>query len=244
MGFVKQHEQEKNNNDLSLDRAREVKRRAKVLAESGTLPPAGPWLAGHYYNSALLRVDVCFEKAVRYYLTRYRAADINNSLSTAFRLGFPPDLIVPFWPRVRRQVNSLKHESIIKTEGPAMPPQELLIVIERLLATIEWLFTHGPAPKEPPTLKYSGNPSRKSALGKQRKWLGDFTIRWHVLGAVMYDAWPVGLWLLGLALAGLVGWSLSTCTSSAVRYAGTTLEIFGVLSVAHGLHRLRRKFEP
>lgn len=154
LGFVKQHEQEKNNNDLSLDRAREVKRRAKVLAESGTLPPAGPWLAGHYYNSALLRVDVCYEQAVRYYLTRYRAADINDSLSTAFRLGFPPDLIVPFWPRVRRQVNSLKHESIIKTEGPAMPPQELLIVIERLLATIEWLFTHGPAPKEPPTLRY------------------------------------------------------------------------------------------
>jgi hypothetical protein len=152
--FVDQYQREKNNNNLSLNRALEVKRLAKVLAEIGRLPTDGPWLAGHYYNSALLRVDVCYEQAVRYYLTKNQVANMNESLITAFRLGFPPDLIVPFWPRVRRQVNSLKHESIIKTEGPAMPPEELLTVIERLLATVEWLFTHGQAPKEPPSVRY------------------------------------------------------------------------------------------
>jgi hypothetical protein len=75
-------------------------------------------------------------------------------LIKAFRLGFPPDLIVPFWPRVRRQVNSLKHESIIRTEGPAMPPEELVTVIERLFVTVKWLFTRGPAPKERPSVRY------------------------------------------------------------------------------------------
>ena len=155
MEFVDQFEREKPDDDVSRKRAAEVTRLASVLAERGTLPLDGPWLAGHQYNNALLRVDVCYEQAVSYYLLNNRLPrNMSDALIAAFRLGFPPDFIVPFWSNVRRQVNSLKHKSVIKTEGPAMPPAELLTVIERLVVTVEWLFDKGPCEKEPPSIRY------------------------------------------------------------------------------------------
>jgi hypothetical protein len=155
LGFANQYLSEKGNNQLSLDRAKEVTQLATSLSETGTLPTGGKWLAGHYYNSSLLRVDVCYEQAVRYYLTKQPTETNKNvALITSLRIGYPPDLIVPFWPKVRRQVNSLKHNSISKTEGPSMPPDELLKVIERLIGSVEWLFIHGPAPKEPRDERY------------------------------------------------------------------------------------------
>jgi hypothetical protein len=63
--FVEQYRQDATDNEVSLRRATEVKQLATILSETGTLPSDGPWLAGHYYNSALLRVDVCYEQAVR-----------------------------------------------------------------------------------------------------------------------------------------------------------------------------------
>jgi hypothetical protein len=83
-----------------------------------------------------------------------------------------------------------------------------------------------------------------SVLAKTKAWVGGLTIRWPVLRAVICDAWPVGLFILGLAFAGLVGWSIGKCASPAVRYAGASLEIFGVLTIAHGLRRLRKQFGP
>jgi hypothetical protein len=151
--FVDQFEREKNDDDVSKKRAAEVKLRATVLAEKGTLPIDGPWLAGHYYNSALLRVDICYEQAVRYF-TQSQIRNVNEVLITALRLGLPPELIVPFWLEVRKQVNSLKHKSTIKTEGPAMPPDKLLIIIGRLIDTVEWMLAHPQAPQEPGSDRY------------------------------------------------------------------------------------------
>jgi hypothetical protein len=67
-------------------------------------------------------------------------------------------------------------------------------------------------------------------------------LRWRALGVVLRDAWPVGVAILGVLVASLVGCTLSTTTSSAVRYAGTALEILGLGTVAVGLHHTRQLF--
>jgi hypothetical protein len=70
------------------------------------------------------------------------------------------------------------------------------------------------------------------------------TIRWRALTLwnALNDASPVGLFLVGCAIACTFGYWRSATASEAVRYAGTALQIFGLATVAIGLSKMRRLF--
>jgi len=78
-------------------------------------------------------------------------------------------------------------------------------------------------------------------VGVSRRITG-ITIRWRALVAVAKDASPMWIFLGGLGFAGLVGWLCSANASAAVRYAGTALQLFGLLAVAYGLRETRKLF--
>ena len=67
-------------------------------------------------------------------------------------------------------------------------------------------------------------------------------IRWNALVAVAGDARPLWIFLAGVILACVVGWLCSSDMSAAVRYAGTVLQMLGLLAVAHGLRETRKLF--
>ena len=53
------------NEKISKRQAKEVTHLADHLSAGRSLP-SGSWLAGYYYNDALIRTDVCYEQLVRY----------------------------------------------------------------------------------------------------------------------------------------------------------------------------------
>lgn len=77
-----------------------------------------------------------------------------------------------------------------------------------------------------------------AALGNMKP-----SVRGRILAAALRDAWPAWLLIGGGLVAFTPGWLFSTPLSTAVRYAGTTLEIFGLATVAIGLGQMRRLFD-
>jgi hypothetical protein len=74
------------------------------------------------------------------------------------------------------------------------------------------------------------------------------TIRWRALGVVLSEAWAAWLCVVGFAVAWLIGWVFSTWvfstgTSGEVRYAGTFLQILGLIVVVVGLRDKLKQFK-
>jgi hypothetical protein len=71
-------------------------------------------------------------------------------------------------------------------------------------------------------------------------------IRWRALGRAIAEARPAWLCLAGVVASWLIGWfcywRFSPGCSAAIRYAGTALQILGLLSVALGLYHMRKLF--
>jgi len=68
------------------------------------------------------------------------------------------------------------------------------------------------------------------------------TIRWRILVEAMKNAWPTWLAIGGIALSVAAGWVFSPDVSATVRYAGTSLQVLGLATVAIGLSETRRLF--
>ncbi len=68
------------------------------------------------------------------------------------------------------------------------------------------------------------------------------TFRWRVLSGVLRNAWPAWLALGGVALAVIVGLSVSPCRPVALRWGGMLLQMMGLGTVAFGLYDIRRQF--
>lgn len=137
---------------VSRQRATEVSHLAADLAKEDVplgkaLPTSGRWLAGYYYNDALLRIDVCYEQVTRYFLNEQGFVNGDWLLAQSLKKDFPPDLIAPTWPKVRGHVNDIKHKSTKKnkTEGPAISPADTLKAIKVLIAAVAWVIGKGPA---------------------------------------------------------------------------------------------------
>jgi hypothetical protein len=127
---------------ISKSRAREVTHLAAHLSAGRSLP-SGRWLAGYYYNDALIRTDVCYEQLARYSgKVRSKSDRIEREelQDLAINHGLKKDLIVPWWKRVRRDVNIIKHQSVHTTEGPAIDPENTLRVIEQLIKGVKSVF--------------------------------------------------------------------------------------------------------
>jgi hypothetical protein len=64
----------------------------------------------------------------------------------------------------------------------------------------------------------------------------------RVLIAAFKNTKPTWLPLAGLIVSFFIGWFFSSTTSAGVRYAGATLQILGLATVASGLSEMRRYF--
>jgi hypothetical protein len=136
---------------VSMERAKEVSKLAANLVNETVplekaFPTSGNWLAGFYYNDALVRVDICYEQVTRYFLNEQGFVDGDWLLSQSLRKDFPPESIVPVWPKVRGHVNDIKHKSTKKnkTEGPTISPVGTLKAIEVLIAAVAWVIEKRP----------------------------------------------------------------------------------------------------
>ena len=65
---------------------------------------------------------------------------------------------------------------------------------------------------------------------------------WRRLAAVLKEAWPTWLALAGVLVTFNLGCLVSSGLANAVRYAGTTLQILGLGTVACGLEKTRSLF--
>ncbi|HEV8608874.1 MAG TPA: hypothetical protein VGS98_02230 [Thermoanaerobaculia bacterium] len=72
-------------------------------------------------------------------------------------------------------------------------------------------------------------------------------VRWRALLSEIRNGWPAGLFIGGLLVASMIGWLIwwrvrPVTAADSIRYAGTLLELFGLVLVAIGLSDVRRLF--
>ena len=67
-------------------------------------------------------------------------------------------------------------------------------------------------------------------------------IHWRTLGRVLKDAWPVWLFIGGLAGPCVVAYLWACNLSERVSYAGMFLQISGLFTVAFGIKKMRKLF--
>ncbi len=106
LGYLAQYNEELSPSPsipVSRQRAKEVAQLAAELTKENVplgkaLPISGDWLAGYYYNDALLRIDVCYEQVTRYFLNEQGFVSGDWLLAQSLKKDFPPDLVAPTWP--------------------------------------------------------------------------------------------------------------------------------------------------
>lgn len=123
---------------------------ATRMANRGVLTWKGEWVAGYFYNDALLRADIAYEHILRY-RTGKKKANGPKLLTKAISSGIPKDLLIPSWTRVRDEVNNLKHRSWEFGEGPGIKLDEAIEIIRALINTVEWSLKHGDTSARKPT---------------------------------------------------------------------------------------------
>ncbi len=129
---------------ISMRRARQVGLLARdYLSKDRSIPNHCEWLAGFYYNDALIRLDVCYEQLARYAGKVKRDLHRDKLEELAISNGLRKNLIQPWWKKVREDVNTIKHQSIYTTEGPKLDPAETATIISNLIQGIKQVFHKG-----------------------------------------------------------------------------------------------------
>ena len=124
---------------IGMQRSREVALRAIALKNLGRVPRTGHWLAGFYFNDALIRADVCYEHVTRFF-TKKKGGDIHALIKWAAASGFPKDMLEPAWRDIRDEVNNLKHNSLEFAEGPIIGHKAAVSTISSLVAAVVWVL--------------------------------------------------------------------------------------------------------
>ena len=124
---------------IGMQRSREVKRCATAMMGRDQLPRKGKWLAGFYFNDALIRADVSYEHVTRYF-TKKRNGNIDDLIKKALSRGFPKKMLEPAWRDIRREVNKLKHKSLRFSEGPIIDYGPALIAVSTLIDAVAWVL--------------------------------------------------------------------------------------------------------
>jgi hypothetical protein len=128
--------------------------------EEGRVPCSGNWLAGYYYNDALLRVDIAFEAIARRRSGLAGDEDIKRLIAEADRHGLNRKFLSR-WPDVRREVNAMKHRNPEQIKRHRRVPKGL-DEGERLLSAVEALA--GAATHALPAQRH-GDPQRHPPAG-------------------------------------------------------------------------------
>lgn len=129
-----------------LDEVREMILR--MLVEDRP-PQQGEWLAGFYFNDAILRLDLAFEHVLRYIGDLGPTAAIGEAREVATRKSFPPELLAIWSERGRKADNMLKHRSLEILEDPGMSFTDAVSVMENLVCALAWVVRN-PSPQKMP----------------------------------------------------------------------------------------------
>jgi hypothetical protein len=83
---------------------------------------------------------VCFEQLARYFGNVKQKSDYlnrNELEQLAMNGGLRRSLIMPWWKKVRKDVVTIKHQSIHVTEGPELDAGETLKIIQCLVEGVK-----------------------------------------------------------------------------------------------------------
>lgn len=128
-------------------RLEEAKEMVLRMLVDDRLPQQGEWLAGFYFNDAILRLDLAFEQVLRYVGNLGPTAAIRDVREEATRKSFPPELLMIWAERARSADNMLKHRSLEVLEDPGVSFSDALVVMENLICALDWLIQN-PSPEE------------------------------------------------------------------------------------------------
>lgn len=102
----------------------------------GRRPAESSWVCIVHFNSALFRIDVGFERVVRY-VTRKNSQRIDVLIEAARAKGLPTGPLRS-WERVRGQeVNKLKHRNPSSLTRQRMSYAEMTTALEDLVGLVE-----------------------------------------------------------------------------------------------------------
>ncbi|MEK6804908.1 MAG: hypothetical protein AABZ34_19940 [Nitrospirota bacterium] len=110
-------------------------------------PEQGEWLAGYYFNDAIVRLDLAFEHILRYVGNLGPTAAIGEVREVATGKSFPPELLAMWSERGRKADNLLKHRSLEILEDPGMSFSDALAVMENLVCALAWVL-HNQSPEK------------------------------------------------------------------------------------------------
>ena len=110
-------------------------------------PEQGEWLAGFYFNDAIVRLDLAFEHILRYVGNLGPTAAIGEVREVATRKSFPPELLTIWSERGRNADNMLKHRSLEVLENPGISFTDALSIMENLVCALAWVL-HIPSPEK------------------------------------------------------------------------------------------------
>ena len=126
------------------ERYQELRDQAAGIAENHGLPSEGKWLAEYYFNNAVWRVDVGFERLAQFVLgrTNIRAPRGETNIGAWCRNlanAGARDSWLQSWMQVRAdESNPLKHHSPAPLQSGRMSLRELTNAVERLIAAVDW----------------------------------------------------------------------------------------------------------
>jgi hypothetical protein len=121
-------------------------------------PPTGEtYLAGHYFNDALLRLDIAYENALRRFTGLSGMTKAERLVKSAKTRGCP-EVSFSAWLDVRKEVNRLKHDIPKQVRerraGRAVTWMTVLTAARNLLPLIEKAiqskFPRGESPRSTP----------------------------------------------------------------------------------------------
>lgn len=127
-------------------RMEEAKGLVLRMLVDGQPPEQGEWLAGFYFNDAIVRLDLAFEHILRYVGNLGPTSAIRE---VAARKRFPSELLTIWSERGRNADNMLKHRSLESLEDPGMSFTDALSVMENLVCALNWVVRN-PSPQQIP----------------------------------------------------------------------------------------------
>lgn len=86
----------------------DVQKAGRAIANGAS--PLGRFIAGYYYNDALLRLDIAYENALRM-VTNLHGLEDQKALVAAGRTRGIPGRLMSEWKPIRDEVNVLKHRN-------------------------------------------------------------------------------------------------------------------------------------
>ena len=125
-----------------LEYIKAVKAVARDIAEEKGPPSESPWLPLYFFNNALFRTDVCFERVAQRLVGGALPQGIDEIKARVREKqpNFPQRYFVR-WALIRQEVNNMKHKSPQLLKKRRVHFKLLLKSINDLLSAVNWLFT-------------------------------------------------------------------------------------------------------